>query len=132
MTIHTPARVALTHETTSGTSVDKGAGCNSRAKQLDWPAIISEWQASGLTKRDFCTKRSLSYENFVYHSAKKTKQDNPSPKLLPLKIANDPSSMCTAKTNHFTLYYPNGTRLSIPAQADKDTLKLILSCLGEV
>jgi hypothetical protein len=133
--INPRASQTSTLKAASSTPVIK-ATSESKAKQLDWPAIISKWQASGLTKRAFCTEQSINYDHFIYHNSKKSRQQITSPKLLPIKIANDTSSINAHpigvfRENHFMLHYPNGTRLSIPAQADEGTLKLILSCIGE-
>ncbi|WP_374964424.1 IS66 family insertion sequence element accessory protein TnpA [Spongiibacter tropicus] len=42
---------------------------------IDWPAQIARWQASGLSAAEFCKQHQLSYHRFIYWKRKLSNSD---------------------------------------------------------
>lgn len=95
-----------------------------------WPALIKQWENSGLPQKEFCRANALSYANFVYHRMQlKKAQQTKMPPLL--AVQKTPSSLDLSFTQRgFTVQWPNGICLGVPNQADVSTLKLLLNHLG--
>ena|SRR3990167_2774692 len=91
---------------------------------LDWKNIIADWENSGLSQTEFCKSRKLNYQTFGYQRSKSLKKMIRKTGLLPVKIIGKDQPI---GTNHFILQWPTGMKLSIPINADSDTLKILLS-----
>jgi hypothetical protein len=96
---------------------------------IDWPAIMQEWEVSGIPQHEFCQSRSLVYGQFMYHRNRLNQSKKKSPALLPVKLHPEDTAASRPATHGFILHWPNGTRLSIPPGADAVTLKTLLNYL---
>ena len=103
----------------------------STKQKHDWSALILDWEKSGLTKQEFCILHGLNYNTFSYHRGKSSKEHDKQAKLLPVKMRADKPLPSPHSMACFILYFPNGTKLSIPEHADPSTLKILLSVLGD-
>lgn len=97
---------------------------------LNWAVLIAEWEKSNLSQKEFCKHHALNFNTFTYQRGKSIKKHEAPSKLLPVKMANNSLNSSLAP-NYFTLQYPNGIKLSVPACADINTLNVLLSSLGE-
>lgn len=95
--------------------------------KIDWQALVTQWQSSGLSQKAFCRINSIVYENFTYHCAKLRK--NLSPKLLPIRVSQDNTATPKLSASNLILHLPNGAYVSIPNGVDAATLKTILVCM---
>lgn len=97
---------------------------------LNWAVLIAEWKKSNLSQKEFCKRHALNFNTFTYQRGKSIKKHEAPLKLLPVKMPNN-SLTSSLAPNYFTLQYPNGIKLSIPACADINTLNILLCSLGE-
>ncbi len=101
----------------------------SPSQPVDWPAIMQEWEVSGLPQKEFCQSRSLVYGQFMYHRNRLSQSKRKSPALLSVKLHPEDPTASKPAIHGFILQWPNGTRLSIPPGADAMTLKTLLNYL---
>lgn len=103
----------------------------------NWKCLVAEWKSSGLTRRKFCQQKQLDYHQFLYQ---RTKYGEKSQSLLPSWLSVEAgkkkslpisSGIGQALPGYFILKMPEGGQLSIPAQADINTLKVLLNFIRE-
>ena len=95
--------------------------------QTNWNKVIADWEASGLTQTEFCTRNNLVYKEFVKQRCKaiaagKFKKRLSSPKRsaealpafskLELNLPSKPE--VPAKPLAIEINLPNGINLKIP------------------
>ena len=98
--------------------------------QTNWDKTITDWEASGLTQTEFCTRNNLAYKEFVkqrckaiaagkfkkrQHSSKRSAIALPAFSKLdlnPLKYASKPEPSTRPLAIEINL--PNGINLRIP------------------
>lgn len=90
-------------------------------EKIEWIAIIQEQQASGMSMKEFCNDRNISYSLFKNHKySLKKKGTLPSPTcFVPLRQE-------TAQSITFTL---NGNTLSFDASLSQETITKIVKAL---
>lgn len=109
-------------------------------KAFDWPKLVSAWEKSGIPQKIYCEQHGLPYARFVYerslHLSRQqkasgdgaflsVKQSLERPALPPVTLSPPPSP-----SPGFVLRCPNGYQLTIPLQADSQTLSQLLSFIG--
>ena len=81
---------------------------NKQAQRTQMMEMISQWQASGLKQRDYCTTNKIAYHVFHYwygvYRAKKTATGS----FLPVKIASAGSE------EQITIVGVSGIKIQIP------------------
>ena len=98
--------------------------------QATWHKAIADWEASGLTQTEFCTRNNLAYKEFVKQRCKaiaagkfekRQHSSKPSGPTLPAfsKLDFKPTSPAnrsgpTAKPLVIEINLPNGINLRIP------------------
>jgi hypothetical protein len=88
-----------------------------------WQAIISEQEASGLSRVDFCRKHEINYDTFGYWFRKL--KDGPKKLLIPVKLKVENQHEAKPKLLS-TLIFKAGHSLQV---YDKEALLLVLSKL---
>lgn len=99
---------------------ESNGATHARKNRAKWHLLISEWEASGLTQKEFCKKRDLDLNQFRYY-----KKVLAPPEVLPVKIVADRERKPVAAS--FTLYLSNEVRLDIPLTCDVQVLQSIFS-----
>ncbi len=83
-----------------------------------WKAIISEYESSGLTQRDFCLQQGVAYSSFTYW-LKKLKEMGPASYVdavsTPLFVGIEPSRSPSTASNNWDveLAFANGMVLRL-------------------
>ena len=105
---------------------DESHTTNQTYSKAEWMDFCREWESSGEPQQQFCIRKGLSYNTFVYWRGKFTKQRNKSTdrKFTPVTINND----IPASSSALTINLPNG--VSITRIKDKQTLSMLLTLLG--
>ena len=109
----------------------------SEVSNANWKEIVSAWQSSGLTRKDFCEQRQINYHQFLYQRCKYGQKSKPVlPEWLSVqqsekKLLPPPTLGIAPLATGFLLKTPRGHQLSIPAGADTPTLKILLAFMGE-
>lgn len=98
------------------------------SQNLDWVSLIEQWKSSALSQNKFCESLGISRQLFSAHYNRLNKNEKPLAKFIPVKLTQEILPSPSAASN-FVLLWPNGIKLSIPVNADKDTLKIIISCM---
>ena len=78
-------------------------------RQLQWQNHIEAWQASGLSRAQFCRDHDLSYYVFNYWHAK-FKPTPPADKLVPVVVSQP--SVAHSPSGTLQVRLPNGVRVS--------------------
>jgi hypothetical protein len=73
-----------------------------------WPDHLISWSASGMSKRAYCLKHSLSYASFMYHSKR---AEPPQAYFQQVELAAPTPEV------PMMLHFPDGIRLSFPSSA---------------
>ena len=64
-------------------------------KPDEWPAVIAEYEKSGLTQKEFVAQRQIPFSTFQYWLYRKSKRlqlaSNSSPKFLPVEVIASPA-----------------------------------------
>ncbi len=81
-------------------------------------ALVAEWQAGGLSQKEFCGRHDIKLATFAYWRKKCKTEELTSPEIgfheiLPLT------------SGQVEIRYPNGVVVSLP-QADVDSLKALV------
>jgi len=104
-------------------------GAAKKHSYADWDRFINEWETSGLTKKIFCTQRGLNVKTFANQCARKYNQTSDTKQFMEVNVATSSNSVCSGETG-FVLRCVSGTKLSIPNNCDKATLRELLVLLG--
>lgn len=96
-------------------------------KQQYWKHHYNSFLKSGLTQREYCRQKDISYWTFNQWKRKFNKSDvDRSIQEIPVKISSEKAS-----GQSFEIIFTNKLRLSVPDNFSCDTLKKILSVLGD-
>jgi hypothetical protein len=87
-----------------------------------WKQIIEDYEASNLTRSDYCRMHQINYDNFGYWCRKLKKQTIKS--LVPIKIKSECNQHIEKNKVLSTLLFTNGNSLHI---YDKEVVLMILS-----
>ena len=74
----------------------------------DWQKIITKWQSSGLTVKQFCQKHHLPVARFYYYR-KKLESSSSTSSFLPAVIQEQTDSLLTITKGTLTLEVPLST-----------------------
>jgi hypothetical protein len=78
--------------------------------------IIEKWEASGLTKQEFCKQQGIAPSVFYYWYKKYKTQDNPTG-FVPIKIKT------TTKADQLEIHYTNGVKLKLSSDVSPSLLR---------
>jgi transposase len=97
-------------------------------KQQQWQRWIQQWQASGLTVRDFCDRHGLAEPSF-YAWRRKLRQHEPSiPSFLAVRVQAEPER---GADHTLEVVLAGGRRLRVAPGFDAPTLRQLLAVLEE-
>ena len=54
------------------------------AKEPDWQRLSKEWECSGLSQKQFCEERGISYISFCYRRGELRKRERQKSRLYPV------------------------------------------------
>jgi hypothetical protein len=94
------------------------------SKEQYWRGLVSEWQASGLSVREFCSQRQLRESNFYAWRRELRQRDAPSAvesKFVPITVV---PTMAMVEVR-----CPSGHVVTV-TNADCDTLRHLFAALG--
>jgi hypothetical protein len=114
-----------------------------RRSEVEWRALVEEWQARGGSVEEFCRRRRLSAATFRWWrwrlAARADEEDDGSSAALDRQpssswIAVDleaTASRCGAGASRgaFELRWPDGLTLRVPSDFDRDSLARLLATL---
>lgn len=101
-------------------------------KDVNWPELIAEWKASGMSQREFGALRGVSGSMISYYlhgGYKGYKKSNRTPKPKPKSNGVDTFTRVGAP-EQLEVTTKNGIKLSIPVTVTADQLRTILGALG--
>jgi hypothetical protein len=102
---------------------DKSIKCN------EWPAHISTFESSGLSKAAFCRKHNLVLHQFSYYYSKLTGKTKPvaeADKLFAPVIMTKPEKK---HVDIVQIILPNGLQCSIPSHLESSVIKNIIGAI---
>jgi len=98
-----------------------------------WRAYCAQWKASKEPQKQFCERRQLNYNMFVYWRSQILKEQglSRSNNFIPVKV---PTTKQAVNTTHpaIELQLPNGILLKVNNQTDASALKMVLNVLGAI
>ena len=78
-----------------------------RKPTADWPAVLEQYQESGLSQKRFCEKKGVSLSSLNYWLKKKRSGGSPAKaveaRFVELSIASAPDASVRASDNHADL-----------------------------
>ncbi len=88
-------------------------GIQMATSKLDkWKELITEWQESGKTRKEFCLEKDLTIANFGYWRTRINKLES-------IQVAEKEGfvqcNLSSFSTKGFTIEWPDGMRISFPA-----------------
>ena len=105
----------------------------------EWKKLIAEFEASGLSHKEFVASNELSIGTFqfwLYRTRKKARtrmsdsESDSSPRFLPLEVVASPASSTRGGTENVEVQLRTGTLLRFPVGTDIRYLAELLSALG--
>jgi hypothetical protein len=103
----------------------------SEEKSKFWQDHFEKWSVSGLNQRDYCSEKDISYTQFCYWR-------NISNQKLPLKRGTIPfievkqPKPQQAGMNVIQFILPNGTRMILPLEIEREILSGIVAQIGSM
>ncbi len=100
----------------------------SRSKILE---ILNRWNASGLTKRQFCRNEKIAHPTFANWYKKhrqeidQSSESNPLPAFIPIKLENHTTPRKSGYSP-IEVSFPNGIQLRCTSDIDFDDLKRLI------
>ena len=93
------------------------------AREQHWRSLVSEWRASGLSVREFCSQRQLREANFYAWRRELQQRAAPSvpAKFVPVTIVPTPALV--------EVRCPSGHIITV-TNADRDTLRQLFAALA--
>ena len=76
-------------------------------------AIIEDFQQSGLTQKDFCSKKNIALTKFQYWQRKYQEQSEDMPSGF-LRLTSDKNHFSPDPQSIIVLHYPNGVSMQLP------------------
>lgn len=99
-----------------------------RRTSESWFRLVEDWQASGLTKKEFCAQQSIAYSGFHYW-VKKFREGKSLPtsgsSFIPLKLTS--GSLAKHAIGSVEVILPDGRRVNFPSGVDVGFLRELLS-----
>jgi hypothetical protein len=97
-------------------------------KEQQWRRWIHEWQTSGLTVRDFCTRRGLAEARFYTWRRQLRRREDDLLTLVPVQVLTAPESV---QGTALELVVRGGRTVRVPPGFDAPTLRHLLAVLEE-
>ena len=104
-----------------------------KSKLNHWKSLISEWQESGKTRKEFCQSKGVTVANFGYWRTKIRKMEVPE-KQSQIKTENHfirhimPVSQPRIG---YTIEYPSGLQLHLPSHYEYQEIISIIRAIRE-
>ena len=96
------------------------------SREQHWRAVMADWQASGLTVREFCTRRQFAEPSFYYWRRElRTREGKRAPTSAPVFV---PVTVRPATT--VEVRCPSGHVVSL-SNTDLDTLRHLFAARAE-
>lgn len=89
-------------------------------------SLIQVWQKSGMTQREFCEKKNITYAKFQYWMKRYNEAgDAPEPtsSFLPVHVKKESS----ARSGSLEIVYPDGRRVVFHQEVEPDFLRALLA-----
>jgi hypothetical protein len=80
--------------------------------------LLTGYEQSGLTRRDYCQERGVAVTTFDYYRRSRSKRERPA--LVPVRV--EPA----ARPSLLTLVCANGRRIEVPSHFSEDGLLRLL------
>lgn len=91
--------------------------------------MMSAWEDSGLTQREFAEEEGLSYTAFQYWRRRlKEVDEEPSAEIVPLRIVDDGAST-RASDDRIEIRFKDGVAVVVPRDFDDDQLRRVVEAL---
>lgn len=84
-------------------------------------ALFKEWQNSGLTKKEFCEKKQLSYQTFIWWFSRKKIKEKKSG-FVPVQVD------AVSGANCIEIHLSNSRKVIITGSVKVDLIQAILKC----
>ena len=110
-----------------------------------WADVVSQWRASGLSRKEFCRRRDISdraLNNWLYKSPyrerverilaarSQTKLDAETPQFLPVAVLSAiPEADSQASCATIEVVLPSGSRIAVTPGFDAETLRRVVAVL---
>lgn len=88
-----------------------------RSKQ-NWPALILEWQQSGLSKVAFCKDKGLSYQSFLWQLRRGEQRSDGEFKRLVVREA--------LPDDRIDYHFADGRCVSFPVSAPRELIRFLI------
>jgi hypothetical protein len=89
-----------------------------RSKQ-NWPALILDWQQSGLTKVAFCKDRGISYQSFIWNLKRVDRSDEGEFRQI---VVHD-----TSPGERIDYHFPDGRCVSFPVSTPRELIRFLIA-----
>jgi hypothetical protein len=101
----------------------------------EWLQLVSEFQSSELTQKEFVAKHDVSLSTFQYWLYKKSKRAvvglvNSSPKFLPIEVVASAAPKARGPLTLIEIALPRGLVLRFPAGIDVRYIAELCAALG--
>lgn len=84
--------------------------------------LFQEWSASGLSKKEFCTRKQINYQTFIWWFSKKESRSKTKAAFLPVTVADACSDV------HVEIHLSDSRRVFIKGSVAADLIRTILQC----
>jgi hypothetical protein len=98
-------------------------------KEQHWRQHIRDWQRSGLSIRDFCSRRGLSQPSFYAWRSELQRRDSEQPLFVPIRPLVD--DLCPSSIPALEVFLAGGRRIRVAPGFDAATLRQLLVVLEE-
>lgn len=100
-------------------------------KRAYWEKHLDAWKESGLTQKDYCKQKGLTYGSFKnWRSQLIEKSDFPAPRFVEATPVEPEKSLHNALVLQISL--ANGSRIGVTGQASSDVVRQVLELTGKV
>ena len=96
------------------------------SKLDNWKELIAEWQESGKTRKEFCQEKNLTIANFGYWRTRINKIERIQ---VPDKEGFVQCNLSSFSTKGFTIEWPDGMKISLPANIKFQELASLVRAL---
>lgn len=87
-------------------------------------AIHEEWKVSGLSKKEFCKRKNINYQTFIWwlSSGKRRKNGQSTAKFIPVKLEGLQTGVSTE------VHLSNSRKIIFYGGVSSEILKAVLQC----
>jgi hypothetical protein len=85
----------------------------------DWPVLIEQWRASGLSRKAFCRTHDLPYQSFLWNMRRREESGTGEFRQLILKEEQP--------HDRIDYHFADGRCVSFPLSASKELIRFLLS-----